>query len=63
MSPTASRIYRVVKETGGPRSANVLSGLAKNQDDFERAIGQLFLAGVVKWVGKKRARKLAPMSR
>lgn len=59
----AIRILRTL-ETGG-RSANVLSGLADRttppaaqRTEFEQAIGQLFLAGVVQWNGKTTARVL-----
>lgn len=56
----AGQLYRVLET--GPRKPNVLRGLAKSQAEFEQAIGWLFLAGVVKWVGQKRGRLLARKS-
>lgn len=56
MTTTSQRIWRAI-EIGG-RKANVLRGLAKDQADFERAIGQLFLRGMVRWNGKTSARVL-----
>jgi len=53
----ASQILRVLES--GPRKANVLRGLAASQAQFERAIGVLFLLGVVRWEGRKRRRLLA----
>lgn len=61
MGATASRIYKNLKEFG-PRKANVLRGLAKSEADFERAVGQLFLVGVVTWQGRGKGRKLASKS-
>lgn len=52
----AHRIWRAI-EVGG-RKPGVLRGLAKSQDEFEQAIGQLFLRGMVRWNGKTRARVL-----
>lgn len=51
------RIYNVLET--GPRSANVLRGLAKSQAEFERAIGWMFLRGMVTAIGKTAGRKLA----
>jgi hypothetical protein len=56
---TAGRIFRVLET--GPRKTTVLRGLASSQEDFERAIGWLFLKGTVRWVGKKTGRMLARM--
>lgn len=43
----------------GPRKLTVCEGLCTNREDFEQAIGQLFLKGVVKFVGAKTGRKLS----
>ena len=61
-SKPALRILRVLRDTG-PRPANLLSGLAPSAAAFERAIGQLFLQGSVKWIGAKRGRRLAAKTR
>lgn len=53
---TASRIWRAI-EVGG-RKTNVLRGLAATSAEFEQAIGQLFLRGLVRWNGKTTARVL-----
>jgi hypothetical protein len=53
---TARRIWRAI-EVGG-RRPSVLIGLSTCRDDFEQAIGQLFLRGRVRWKGKTTARKL-----
>lgn len=60
MKGTAQRIYNVLET--GMRKLTVLRGLAKSEADFERAIGQLFLLGVVKFTGRKRGRQLARVS-
>ena len=54
---TAQKIYRVLTETG-PRAANVLAGLAKGKVDWEQAVGQLFLRGMIRSIGKGRDRKI-----
>lgn len=54
----ASQIERVLN-IGGPRRLNVLRGLAKSDAEFERAIGILFLRGVVRFISRKRWRMLA----
>lgn len=60
----ARRILRVLN-IGGPRRANVLSGLRKRNGDqvsrssFEQSIGQLFLGGYIKATGKTYGKKLA----
>lgn len=60
LGKTARRIYKAL-ETGG-RKPNVLRGLAPygraGNADYERAIGQLFLRGIVRWNGKTTARVL-----
>lgn len=57
----AKRFRNVLKE--GPRKLNVLIGLAKacryTDADIERAVGQLFILGLVQWQGRKRHRQLA----
>lgn len=52
----ARRIWRAI-EVGG-RRPNVLLGLAASQAEFEQAVGQLFLRGMVRWNGKTTARVL-----
>lgn len=51
------RILKVLDT--GPRKPNVLRGIAKTQADFERAIGWLFLRGMVVFKGKTSGRVLA----
>lgn len=53
---SAARIWRGI-ETGG-KKPNVLRGLCSTQAEFEQAIGQLFLRGMVRWNGKTTARVL-----
>lgn len=57
----AQRLRIVLKD--GARKPNVLLGLAKacrySNADFERAIGQLFLLGLVHWSGRGKTRLLA----
>jgi len=43
----------------GPRKLNVRRGLAKSQGEFERAIGWLFLKGLVVFKGRTSGRLLA----
>jgi hypothetical protein len=43
----------------GPRKLNVLRGLAKTEPEFERAIGWLFIKGLVVFTGKTSGRLLA----
>jgi len=52
----AHRILRAL--ASGGRKSNVLRGLAFDKNDFEQAIGQLFLSGQVRWNGKTTARVL-----
>lgn len=56
----SNRIFHVLET--GPRKPSVLRGLAKSENEFERAIGNLFLLGVVRWIGRKRGRMLARTS-
>lgn len=56
MNRCARRILNVL-ETGG-RKPNVLRGLARNQAEFEQALGQLFLKGMVLWRGMTSSRLL-----
>lgn len=53
---TARRIWRGIEICG--KKPNVLRGLAKTQAEFEQAVGQLFLRGMVRWNGKTTARVL-----
>ncbi len=53
----ARRILNVLDT--GPRKLNVLRGLAESQADFERAIGWLFIKGLVVFQGRTSGRLLA----
>lgn len=59
----ARRILRVLQGQG-PRKANVLAGLRRHDGSyfprhaFEASIGQLFIAGYIKPVGKTNAKKI-----
>lgn len=53
----ARRILNVLDT--GPRKPNVLRGLAPSQEVFERAIGFLFLKGLIVAKGKTSGRKIA----
>lgn len=57
LSGLSKKVLRVLET--GPRKLNVLRGLAKSTADLERAIGQLFIVGMVKWAGAKKGRLLA----
>jgi hypothetical protein len=50
------RIYKVLEM--GPRKLSVLRALIADDAEFERAVGQLFIAGVVSWFGKGKGRTL-----
>lgn len=52
----ARRMWRAIELCG--KKPNVLRGLAPSQAEFEQAIGQLFLRGMVRWNGKTTARVL-----
>lgn len=56
MGRVSSRIWRAIELCG--KKPNVLRGLASTQAEFERAVGQLFLRGMVRWNGKTTARIL-----
>jgi hypothetical protein len=56
MNRCARRILTVL-ETGS-RKPNVLRGLARSLEEFEQAVGQLFLSGRVLWKGKTNSRVL-----
>lgn len=63
MNRDALRILRVLKD-GGPRKPNILQAMLRaSAARFERAVGQLFIAGVVRWVSRKRWRMLAAVSK
>jgi len=60
----ARRLLRVLQGQG-PRKANVLRGLRKSNGDqvartaFERSIGQLFLGGYIRAIGKTYGKRIA----
>lgn len=56
MGKVARRIWSAIA-LGGIKP-NVLRGLASSQGEFEQAIGQLFLRGMVRFNGKTTARVL-----
>lgn len=58
MSPAAARLLRVLRETG-PRPLTVILGFANGKPkELQRIVGELFIAGAVKWVSAKRWRRL-----
>lgn len=59
LSRPAARVLRILQETG-PRPLTMLAGLVNgSQAELQRLIGELFIAGVVKWESAKRWRRLA----
>lgn len=57
MNRCAKRILRMLDT--GPRKLTVCRGLARDQAEFERGIGQLFLKGFVVFTGKTNGRLLS----
>ena len=57
MTRNAARVLRVLRETG-PRPMTVITGLVGKKSEVERVVGELFIAGVVRWVSAKRWRQL-----
>lgn len=65
LTAASNRLFRVLRQTEGKRGARkvtVLRGLCATDGDFERAVGQLFLLGVVQWYGRSRGRALGTRS-
>ena len=63
MTSAAQRVLKVLQESG-PRHLTVVEGLTKGgRRELERVVGELFIFGVVKWVGKKRGRRLSAARR
>lgn len=54
MNRCANRILRTLDS--GPRKVNVLRGLAATAGEFERAIGQLVLKGLIVFRGMTKGR-------
>lgn len=61
LSYPAQKLLRVLKESG-PRNLNIVRGLV-GRENLARVIGELFIVGMVEWVGAKRGRKLAARTR
>lgn len=58
LSTPARRVLRVLET--GPRKLNVIAGLVEGTKlDLQRVIGELFIAGVVRWDGRTKGRRLA----
>jgi len=63
LSRQASKVLRVLRETG-PRPLTIIKGLAGGTTaDMQRVVGELFIQGTVKWVSAKRWRCLAAKKR
>lgn len=68
LSAAAVRVQRVLAESG-PRSLNLTMAIAtrkprrgrqpKVAPDPVRVLGELFVAGMIEWAGKRRARRVA----
>lgn len=57
MTKNAPRVLRVLRETG-PRPMTIITGLCGTQQETQRVVGELFIAGVVRWISAKRWRQL-----
>jgi len=62
LSARAKRVHRVLQETGA-RPMSIVTGLCGTDTETQRVVGELFIAGVVKWVSAKRHRRLAATTR
>lgn len=62
LSTRAQRVRNVLRDSG-PRKLTVVDGLVRGtRADLCRVVGELFIAGVVKWIGRKKGRRLAAVT-